>query len=646
MKIPRSLPPLLLALALAPAQLRGQALPIDLEVGYRFVDVSGSEEAYRSQINERPGFLVRSFNLSTADLNGGTTLFDQLRINAADVGAGPAGAFRLQVGRHRDYLLNFSWRHSEPFSALNGFANPLMSQGMIIGEHTWDRRRNQFDVDLKLLPGRVITPILGYSSNLLYGPGQTTYHVGQDEFRLQQDTTQSDQEVRVGAAFDAGPVSGTLLQGWRKYHANDTLTLVPGAGGGNNSGTVLDKSVSLTTFSRTSPTDINTPTTYAFVRGFVTDRVQLSGYYMHANVSESASDQESLTGSLVSFPLSRYFQGLQQNIATSVANAYWRAGGKAEVRILDNLDLMAQYTERHSELDGEAVINSLFLGTTTFAGFDPKDIQTLLDAQTFVERTDKAIEVRASAKALGPVAVYAGYSQIKQDLTVMEDASEIVIPGGQGGDFARRINRVDGGASFVMAWVNLSGDVRYDDADQAILRTDYDKRTRVRARASLKPLSWATIGGTGEWTDQTNDEPGIRYDGKIRTYTADVRVTPVKALSLYAVYSKFKADSTIPVRIPQDFGVVDSVNSENGCAWDVGSTIVFAPVTLVSSWGRLVNTGTYPYKIDRARVRIDIDVTKNAGIVGEWAYDKYRDTPLPISNYLANRYGLYLKWRP
>jgi hypothetical protein len=197
-----------------------------------------------------------------------------------------------------------------------------------------------------------------------------------------------------------------------------------------------------------------------------------------------------------------------------------------------------------------------------------------------------------------------------------------------------------------MAWVNLSGDVRYDDADQAILRTDYDKRTRVRARASLKPLSWATIGGTAEWIDQSNDEPGIGSDGKIRTYTADVRVTPVKALSLYAVYSKFKADSTIPVRIPQDFGVVDSVNSENGCAWDVGSTIAFAPVTLVGSYGRLVNTGTYPYKIDRGRVRLDIDVTKNAGIVAEWAYDRYRDTPLPIANYMAKRYGLYLKWRP
>lgn len=646
MKIVRFSSLLALAFALAPAPLRGEALPIDLEVGYRFLQLTGSEETYRTQINDRPGFLVHAFSLSTADLNGETTFFDQLRIDAADVGAGPAGAFRLTAGRHGAYLLNFTWRHSEPFSALTGFANPLEAQGVVIGQHTWDRKRNQFDVDLKLLPGGVITPIVGYSSNLLYGPGTTTYHVGQDEFRLQQDTKQSDQEVRVGAAFDAGPVSGQVLQGWRKYHATDTLSLVSGAGAGNNPGTILGQQENLTVFSRTSPTDVNTPTTYAYVRGFITDRVQISGFYMHANVSESASDQESLTGSLVSFDLLRFFTGLQQNLSTSVSNAYWRAGGKLEIRLLPGLDLSAGYTRRHSELDGEAIINSLFLGTTTFTGLDPKNIQALLDAQTLVKRTDDLYEVRASAKTLGPFSLYAGFSQTKQSLTVNEDPSEIVIPGGQGGDFSRRINRVDGGASFSLGWVKLSGDVRYDDANQAVLRTDFDKRTRIRTRASLKPVAWLELGGTGEWTNQTNNEPGIGYDGKIRTYSADVQLTPVKGLRLHGAYTKLKADSTIPIRMPQDFTVTNSVNTEDGNSWEGGLGLAFAPVTFDWSYVGLKNNGSYPYKIDRGRMRLDFDVTKNAGVVSEWDYDRYRDTTLPVSNYRANRFGVYLRWRP
>ena len=60
----------------------------------------------------------------------------------------------------------------------------------------------------------------------------------------------------------------------------------------------------------------------------------------------------------------------------------------------------------------------------------------------------------------------------------------------------------------------------------------------------------------------------------------------------------------------------------------------------------LKNNGSYPYKIDRGRMRLDFDVTKNAGVVSEWDYDRYRDTTLPVSNYRANRFGVYLRWRP
>ena len=49
---------ILASLALAAAlfsgaeAVSGQALPLDLEVGYRFVDVSGNERMYRTQIND------------------------------------------------------------------------------------------------------------------------------------------------------------------------------------------------------------------------------------------------------------------------------------------------------------------------------------------------------------------------------------------------------------------------------------------------------------------------------------------------------------------------------------------------------------------------------------------------------------------
>ena len=177
---------------------RAQAIPFDIEVGYRFLDVIGSEESYRSQINEREGFLVRSIHLGTDGKTTGFPILDHLRIDGSDLGVGPAGSLRLDAGLTGSYRLRLSYRHLDQFSALAGFANPL---GAAIGQHTWDRTRNMVDVNLELLPGAVVTPLFGYTSNNLTGPGYTTAFVGQDEFRLSQDLKVHDQEFRAGAGF-------------------------------------------------------------------------------------------------------------------------------------------------------------------------------------------------------------------------------------------------------------------------------------------------------------------------------------------------------------------------------------------------------------------------------------------------------------
>src|SRR5664280_3301375 len=113
---------------------RAQAIPFDLEVGYRFLDVIGSEESYRSQINEREGFLVRGVHLGTDGKTDGFPILDHLRIDGSDLGAGPAGSLSVDAGLTGAYRLRLSYRHLDQFSALAGFANPL-------GALNWSRWR-------------------------------------------------------------------------------------------------------------------------------------------------------------------------------------------------------------------------------------------------------------------------------------------------------------------------------------------------------------------------------------------------------------------------------------------------------------------------------------------------------------------------
>src|SRR5271154_1404954 len=109
----------------AAAGLRAQSIPVDFELGYRFVDVSGNDQMYRTQINDRPGLLLRSLDFTGPELVGGG-LLDTLHIEGSDIGAGPAGQFRFLAGQNEVFRLTFTWRETDLYSALPAFANPFV----------------------------------------------------------------------------------------------------------------------------------------------------------------------------------------------------------------------------------------------------------------------------------------------------------------------------------------------------------------------------------------------------------------------------------------------------------------------------------------------------------------------------------------
>jgi hypothetical protein len=622
---------------------RAQAIPFDIEVGYRFLTLSGSEESYRSQVNEREGLLVRSIHIGEDGKTEGFPVLDRLRIDGSDLGAGPAGSLRLDAGLTGAYRLRASYRHLDQFSALAGFANPL---GAAIGQQTWDRTRDMVDLNLELLPGAVVTPLLGYTSNKLVGPGYSTAFLGQDEFRLGQDLKVHDQEVRVGAGFHVGPVSGEFLQGWRRYRETEKLSLLNGAGAGNNPGTVLDKTLNLSSYSRSSVTDIDTPTTSVFVRGFVTDSIQLIGLYVKSSAEGDDTDNQSASGSLVSFPLARFFTGLTESGSSRVQNTVWRAGARVEWHALEGVDVTGGFVRRHATWDGQDIVSSLYSGTTTYTGFTLADLQTLLNARNSVERTEDVYDVQVAAKAFGPFGIRAGYSQTQQNLIVSQDPSEIVVPGGQGGNFDRTINRYEGAVTYAAGAFFVAGEASWDDADVAVLRTDFTSRNRERLRATWKGFPWLTVGATGLWIDQKNDTLLINSKGTSRQYTGDVTITPVKMLRLHGAYGKMQADSAIPVRAPQDFSTFDSVNKEDGDLYEAGLGLKFDKVAIDGFWTRFANTGTYEYRLYRGGARVDLDATAKLGLVGEWSVDRYLDYQIATNSFRANRIGVYLKWRP
>ncbi len=635
------------ALLAIPVPAHAQFIPFDLEIGYRWLDLKGNEDMYRTQINERSGVLIRSFTLATSDFNGDTTLVDRFRIDVSDLGTGPASSIRLEANRTNAYRLRLGYRTTNAFSALPAFANPLLDQGIVPGQHTYERKRTLFDLDLELMPDHAIVPFVGFTWNDNHGPGQTTYHLGQDEFRLLQNLKEHDRELRAGASFQFGAVQGSLTEGWRNFRGDDELTLAPGAGSGNNSIPILGQPISADSISRTDTTHVKTPFTNFYITGQALQRLRLIGNYTRFAADSNGAGTEADAGSFVSFAISRFFNGLNENASSSAKNTTWRGGGRAEVSLAPNVDFIAGAQREHRELDGAAIIDTVFLQTLTFSGFDKRDIESILQASGSINRNEDVLNAAISARALGPFALRGEYREAKQDVNVSPDLSEIVVPGSQGGDFNRRVHTLDLSGTFTQSGLMLGVAYRKDNADHPIFRTDFLDRNRFRIRGSwTSPKNIVRAGFTAERTNQSNDVPTTGFDARMRQYSSDLEIAPVTWLHLRGSVSQFRADSNISFIHPESFSIDQSIQKENGRAHEGGLSFLRGPFSLDGSLGKFSNGGTTPFDIDRYSLRLTYDFKSKTGIAAEWNRDKYDEATPSFGNFEATRYGLYFRWHP
>jgi hypothetical protein len=636
----------------AEAALPGDGNPYELEVGFRTLQISGNEGMYRTQINERSGLLLRSFTLLTNELGGSSRFFDRLRVDAADLGAGPAGSLRIEADKRDRYRFRLAYRHSNAFSALPAFANPLLGQGVLPGQHTYDRTRNALEADLELLPGRNVTPFIGVSVHRLRGPGMTTYTLGGDDFRLSQQLEESEQELRLGTGFNLGWLYGSVMQGWRRARGSELLTLAATDGSGNSTDPLLGHPVLSTGLTREDRTRVNTPFSSFYVTGQLGKRARVVIDYVRFAADSSADLTESAAGSFVSFALSRYFNGLSETGSSSAKNKTWRGGGRVEVALRPGIVAFAGYQKDHRDLEGSALIETLYLQTLTFGGVDPRDVQIILNAKSALARDEDVASVGASARALGPFAVRIEIREAKQSLTVAPDLSEIVVPGSQGGDFERRIRTLDTNASYTKSGFSLGAAYRHDQADAPIFRTDFRNRDRLRLRAgwagTTSVTKWIRAGVTAEETKQRNDRPGIELEGSARQASGDIEVTPHEGVVFRASLSRFRADNRIVIRRPENFNTEPSLYAEDGRSGEGGVAVNVSPFSFDVSAARFLNRGANPFEIQRIRVRVgfELPAKTRSGLIAEYAKDKYREPGATYADFNARRFGLFIRYRP
>jgi hypothetical protein len=378
----------------------------------------------------------------------------------------------------------------------------------------------------------------------------------------------------------------------------------------------------------------------------VLPRVKVIGEYTRFAAESTGDELEDSSGTFVSFAISRFFNGLTETTASSAKNDTWNGNLRAEVAITDTVTFQAGYRTEHRELQGSGLVTSLYRNTLTFGGFDPRDVQEVLFSNNALNRDEDVLSAILSARVVGPFSVRVGYSVTNQDFNLAPDLSEILVPGGQSGDFSRSVRTFDASANYGVRLFSFGASWRADDADEAVLRTDFIDRNRLRFRAGFHtPANLVRVGLTADQTDQSSTrlETGFKAHG--RQYIADAEVAPLAQVRLRGAYSRFKADSNVVTRLPQTFDLSESTYTEDGKSKEGGIGLLFAKASLDASVTQFDNEGSIPFTMDRYRVRAGYDFVSHAGVVVEWSKDKY-DENATFGNYDAKRFGVYLRLRP
>jgi hypothetical protein len=615
---------------------------VDLEIGYQWLDITGNEDMYRTQLNQDDGVVLNDLTVSVLGAENG--VFDRFRIDASGFGGNPAGKLRLTSDLRDAYSLRLDYQQYEHFSALPRWANPFVDEGIIPGQHTWDRDRHMLDVELEILPGRVVTPIVGYRFNQIDGPRTTTYHVGQDEFVLDSDLEETEEEFRVGLAFLAGQWRGAVIQGWREFESEERSRLASGAGGGNSSREILGVDVNADSIDRTLRTEAETPVTSAYVAGGFGDHVRVDASYVRADWEGDTALDETTSGSMVSYRISRFFSSLEQSVESRTENPSWRGGLRLGFDLGSKVVLDVGYENRHRELEGWALISNLYLDTLNFSGADPQDISELVEINNGYERDDEILDATLRLQDLGPFQAWAGYATRDIELDVNEDAAQILLPIGQEGTFERSVDSVDVGAGLVFTGFKLVVDYRVDDGDMAILRTDFRDRTRLRGRIDINPVRWFRLLGTYETISNENDDPNIVLDADTDHWAVDLELMPVEQLVIRGAWDRYETESSILYRRPQDFGIEPSLHAED--AELIEGSILWNGnrFYLMGGYSSLDNDGSLPFQLDRIFGRLAFDFTDAWGLAVEYDNHEYTESAFTLADFEAERYGVFLRW--
>lgn len=214
-----------------------------IRLGYRFVDVSGSDHKYREDLHLDEGARLFELKINFEPSEGQRALADRITLDLDHFGGDPFESLNLTVRKFGAYDFRFSrttsrYFYEDVFVPIE-LSSPSLSDGGDFHTFDFDRVRDSAQLSWKVTPRSKLT--VGFDRSTKRGDSTTTLDIQRDEFELDRPVDESSDDLRL--TFEHSWPKATLVVEERILTYDNAVEIfLPGQSLGENptNSTILD----------------------------------------------------------------------------------------------------------------------------------------------------------------------------------------------------------------------------------------------------------------------------------------------------------------------------------------------------------------------------------------------------------------------
>lgn len=615
-----------------------------IEMGMRQTWVGGNQDVYRSQVNLGAGVRLFDVSLQSRSPDNVGPLYDTLSYHMTSWGGDPYNTLRLSIQKRHLYRFDLRYWRMDYVNLLPTFANPLVNQGLLINQHSFNQARRVSSYALTLLPNRDFQVRLGYERNYAFGQALTTFSIGLDEFVLQDPMRTTTHDYLIGVDTTLGIVDLTIEQTFRTFKDDMATFQTPGLVNNGNSprlgpiGAATPQQILLTSFQRNSAVRGFMPATRLGLNVRPSKQIQFTGRVVYSDAEFDFNRNEVLSGNLFDLSALSFVTRQRSNALAAASRPITTADAALRFSPTQRLTLTNSTSFNHFVIAGSSLLETLQILGINFQGNPPppdqmqRMVSSFLDERTSLRSLRNLFE--ASIEAHSRLTLRGGYrfTNRRTRLTIPVpfraiDESSLDTHTGITGLSLRAPKQF-----------RLMIQLERGSADNVFTRVSPYHLTRARLRSSFQPLQQWRLSGEYALTDSRNPNPFVDTLHRHRAFNIHSTVSLNQRLEMDLGYTRVDlASDTFIILNPRTGQRGQSFYRADDNVVNVDLT--FSPIRatrIAIGYGVINSQGTFPLNYHQPRARLSLDLHRRLSWIASWGWYGYNEKGIAIQDYRAH----------